>query len=111
MSERSTQTIDTSAGPVVYYDQATGGDVMDLEMAAAEHGSIAGRGEMKLAIGKAYKDRLRKMSDLFIVSIGEKKDREEIFNALRGLSAQEYNLVMATIGRVADGLPAEEGKA
>ena len=111
MSERLTETVKLSKTEAVIYAEATGGDIMDLEVAAAESGSMDRTGDMNIKVGTAYRNRLRKLSDLFIVSIGEAKEKEANWKALRDLPAADYAALMLRIDAVVSGITKEEGKA
>lgn len=110
--ERQHKTIKTpgAGNEVILNSELTGGEVMDLEMAIAR-ATTADKAGAKIDVGEAYKSRLRLLCDSIVVSIDGKTGNAEKWEALRALNAADYTFVMKEITVVADGLPAEEGKA
>jgi hypothetical protein len=114
MSERQTKTITTPIEKVEIIINAfmNGGEMMDLEGVAVGAGikSVDRTGEITMKAEESYKKRLRKLSDIMIVSINGKTEIEERWNALRNLRGQDYKFVMDSVEAAAAGLGSEEGK-
>lgn len=114
--ERKTRTIETSISkvPVVIYTYLTGGEMMDLESFVANSGvrSVDGRsGAVSMNAGSAYIDRLKKLIDLIVVSVGGKTESKEKWEGIRALQGSEYSLLMKAIEAAASGLTEDEKKA
>lgn len=113
---RATKDLETPIGKVKVVINAfiTGGEMMDLEGVAVGAGvkSVDGRsGDVLMAADKAYKQRLRKLAEIMIVSIGDETDTEKKWIALRNLQGPDYSFVMKEIEKAAAGIPEDEGKA
>lgn len=115
MSERATRTLETPIEkiPFVIFDYMTGGETMDLEGVAVGAGvkSVDRTGEISMNAGSAYDKRLRKLADIMIVSIGDKTEPGERWNALRNLRSRDYEYVMKQVENAASGIDADTGKA
>lgn len=116
MNERETTTFETPVGkiPVTINTFMTGGEMMDLEGISVGAGikSVDGRsGEISMNAESAYSKRLRKLVDIMIVSIGEVKEINEKWSALRNLHGRDYAFVMKAVEASAAGITTDEGKA
>ena len=118
MSDRPTRSFKLPSGAeIVLNSYLTGAELIELEsiqMGSKLDFQIEEQQNKKQRVsfdpGAVYKARLQKYIELAIVSFNGNTEKPFIWNAIRGLRANEYKLVIAECDKTNAGLDAEEEK-